>query len=156
MSYSKKENMFTKIKHVILEELKKGLSPEKLSQSLIGGFCIGIFPFLGTTTVLSLLFGWIFKLNQVILQTVNYLVYPLQFLMIPVYIKIVTKIFKVGEVPVNPIVMLEMFKKDWKLFLSTYLEVGLLAIVVWGMGTFLAFLLFHKMLVLFIKKMKRA
>ena len=146
--------MFTKIKTVIVGELKKGLTPEKLSQSLIGGFWIGIFPFLGTTTILSFIFGWFFKLNQVILQTVNYLVYPLQFLMIPVYIKIVSMIFTVGDVPVNPFVMLEMFNTDWKHFLSVYLEIGLLAVVVWSVGTLCSFLLFYQLFVFFIKKMK--
>jgi hypothetical protein len=146
--------MFTKIKAVVVGELKKGLSPEKLSQSLIGGFCIGVFPFLGTTTLLSFIFGWFFKLNQVILQTVNYLVYPLQFLMIPVYIKVVSLIFPVGDVPVNPLVMLEMFNNDWRHFFSLYLEIGLLAVVVWSVGTICLFLLFYPLLVFLIKKMK--
>ena len=66
--------------------LKQGLTAEKLALCIALGCAIGIIPMLGTTTVLCALAGWLFSLNQPAIQSVNYLVYPLQLaLLIPWY-----------------------------------------------------------------------
>lgn len=70
----------------VLTLLKQGLTPEKVALALAVGAVLGVFPALGTTTLLCALAGMLLGLNQVALQTANALVYPLQLvLLIPFY-----------------------------------------------------------------------
>jgi len=66
--------------------LRQGLSAKKLSLCLALGVTIGTFPVLGMTTILCTLAALIFKLNMPVIQFANYLVYPLQIvLLVPFY-----------------------------------------------------------------------
>lgn len=63
-------------------QLKQGAEPEKLAQSLSWGFALGVFPILGTTTTLCGMAAVGLKLNHIAIQLMNWLVYPLQILLI--------------------------------------------------------------------------
>ncbi len=66
--------------------LKQGLSPRKLALCVALGCVLGVFPVLGSTTILCAAVAWVARLNQPAIQTVNYLIYPLQWaLLIPFY-----------------------------------------------------------------------
>jgi uncharacterized protein (DUF2062 family) len=82
--------MITRIKTKMLRVLKtllqKGMSVRKISLSIAFGIVLGIFPVLGTTTLLCTIAAFIFRLNFPAIQVVNYVVYPLQiFLLAPFY-----------------------------------------------------------------------
>jgi len=55
-----------------------GLEPSKASLSVSLGFLWGVFPILGTCTILCTLTALLLKLNMGLIQAVNYLVYPIQ------------------------------------------------------------------------------
>jgi len=59
-----------------------GLTPEKLAFSVTIGIIAGIFPVLGTTTLLSLFFTLLFRQNIVIVQSVQWLFALLQIILI--------------------------------------------------------------------------
>jgi uncharacterized protein (DUF2062 family) len=66
----------------ILALLRQGITPEKLALSLAFGVAIGVFPVLGVSTpLLTVLALWL-RLNLPSIQLVNYLVSPLQLLLI--------------------------------------------------------------------------
>lgn len=69
-------------KQLIANQLRMGLSPEKLSWTIVAGAGIGLFPVLGSTTLLCFLLAGFFRLNQPVIQIVNYLVYPLQLILL--------------------------------------------------------------------------
>lgn len=70
----------------ILAQLRQGITPEKIALTLALGFALAVFPILGSTTILCALAAALLRLNQPIIQLVNYLAYPLQFLLlIPFY-----------------------------------------------------------------------
>ena len=71
-----------KIKIAIGKFIKKGLSIEKIALSVSLGMVLGIFPVLGSTTVLCAAAAIIFRLNQPLIQLVNYAVYPLQLMLL--------------------------------------------------------------------------
>jgi uncharacterized protein (DUF2062 family) len=74
------------LKKKFIAFLAQGLSPEKLALCVALGCVIGVFPALGWTTLLCALAAWTLRLNQPAIQSVNYVVYPLQFiLLIPFY-----------------------------------------------------------------------
>lgn len=73
-----------RIKQKIIQVLKQGLSPRKLALTFSLGFVLSMFPVIGTTTALTMLFAYLFRLNYVIIQLINWLASPICLaLMIP-------------------------------------------------------------------------
>lgn len=70
-----------KLYPTLLQLLKQGSSPKKLAICIACGMVIGIMPILGLPTPLCVVAAFIFRLNQVIIQLANYLVYPIQLLL---------------------------------------------------------------------------
>lgn len=73
---------FTRITLLIGNLLKQGISPEKISASIAWGIALGIFPLPGTTTMLCTIAALSLRLNLIVIQLVNWLVYPLQLALI--------------------------------------------------------------------------
>jgi uncharacterized protein (DUF2062 family) len=72
----------------ILGLLRQGLSPARLALSLAFGAGIGIFPVLGVSTPLLTLIALGLRLNLAAIQLVNYLVGPLQLLLIIPFVRV--------------------------------------------------------------------
>lgn len=136
--------MIKKIKSTIISELKSGTSPEKISQSLSVGILIGGFPLLGFTTGLGVLFGFLFRLNHIVVQATNYLMYPVQLLLIPVYIKVISFFMSVGNVPVRPDLIYKLFQEDWRHFLKLYGLVGIYAVLLWMAVSFALYFILYQ------------
>ena len=146
--------MIKKIKNTIKDQLTQGSTPEKLAQSLAVGVLIGIFPLLGLTTLLAGLLGHFFKLNHIVVQTANYFMYPVQIVMIPVYIKIVSSVIDVGDVPIRPDLMVKAFAADWLLFLKQYGLIAVYAIILWTILSVVLFFVLQKLFLPAIIKLK--
>ena len=68
----------------IVALLTQGITPEKIALSLACGIVLGIFPVLGSTTILCAAAAVLFGLNLPAIQLVNWLIYPMQlFLLLP-------------------------------------------------------------------------
>jgi uncharacterized protein (DUF2062 family) len=63
------------------------------------GSLIGVFPILGTTTALCGVAGVAFKLNHIAIQAMNWLVYPLQILLVIPFLQLGNIIF--GQPPLT-------------------------------------------------------
>jgi uncharacterized protein (DUF2062 family) len=72
----------------VLVLLKQGISPAKLAQSLAFGTVVGVFPVLGVPTPALLLLALWLRLNTPAIQLVNYLVSPLQLLLIIPFVRV--------------------------------------------------------------------
>lgn len=57
------------------------------SISLTVGIYLGVFPVIGTTTIMCLLAGFLFRLNHFILQSLNILLTPFQLLLVLPFLK---------------------------------------------------------------------
>jgi len=66
----------------LLVLLKQGVTPRKLALSLALGIVIGLVPVLGISTALCALVALALRLNMPAIQLVNYLLTPLQLLLI--------------------------------------------------------------------------
>jgi uncharacterized protein (DUF2062 family) len=77
----------------LISQIKQGASPIKLAQSVSVGAMIGIFPILGTTTTLCGITAVALRLNHIAVQTVNWLIYPLQLLLIIPFLRMGNVIF---------------------------------------------------------------
>jgi len=67
--------------------LTQGVTPDKLAATFAVGTTVSLFPFLGTTTALNVGIGLWFRMNQPLLQAINYLITPLHLVMILVYVR---------------------------------------------------------------------
>jgi hypothetical protein len=76
--------------------LSSGLTPRKLLATLCIGGALGLMPIVWGTTVLCAVAAYVFRLNQVVLQSVNYLLYPLQLALIIPYCRLGTRLFPWG------------------------------------------------------------
>src|ERR1700722_13162707 len=76
-----------------MDLLRVGATPEGLAWSLAMGVIIGINPVLGSTTVLALAAASAFRLNYMASQVSNHVVYPLQLLLLPVWIAMGSVLF---------------------------------------------------------------
>ncbi len=146
--------MLKKITSVIIEQIKMGVTPEKLTQSVIAGVIIGIIPYLGTATVLAALVATKMRLNHVVTQTVNYLMYPVQIIMIPIYIKVVGLIFDVGDTPIRPDLIYDQFKESPSVFMMKYGMIGFYAFFVWATLGLIIYFVFYPMILKAIEKFK--
>lgn len=120
-----------KISDPIFKQLKQGVSPHKLAQSVAFGMVLGTFPVLGPTTALCILAAAIFKLNHVAIQTINYVAYPLQFaLFIPFY-RMGEWIFSAEPIAIDIPMIIQEFNVDFMMALKKYAISALMAIVAW-------------------------
>jgi uncharacterized protein (DUF2062 family) len=97
------------------------------------GLALGIFPALGSTTLLCFLAALLFRLNLPAIQLVNYLVYPLQLVLLLPFIRAGEFLFHSARLPLSLSQIATMFKASaWQttkiLWLST-----VHAIVVWAL-----------------------
>lgn len=120
-----------KISKPLMAQLTQGVSPHHLALSCAFGITLGIFPILGSTTILCFLVGSLLKLNQPSIQVVNYLVYPLQLILFPVFIKTGEKIFNAVPITFDPLKLSHEFVEAPLVFLSKYGAAGCYGIVVW-------------------------
>jgi len=75
----------------IVHQMTQGITPERIALAISIGSACALFPIIGTTTILCLIVGVCFKLNQPIMQIINGILTPLH---IPVIIGLV----KIGEI----------------------------------------------------------
>lgn len=73
---------------VVMAQLMQGVTPQKMALSIALGLSLGIIPILGVTTALCAIVAIRFKLNQPVIQLVNWLVYPLQLGLLLVFVRI--------------------------------------------------------------------
>lgn len=67
--------------------LTEGVTPEKLGITVMLGFLFGIIPILGINSLILATIALRWRLNMVIIQIINYAVYPLQLILIVPFYK---------------------------------------------------------------------
>ena len=65
-----------------IDLLRQGVTPEKIALAIAAGAILGVFPVLGTTTLLCAAAAALLGLNLPLIQLVNAVVYPLQLILL--------------------------------------------------------------------------
>lgn len=121
-----------RLREVVRAQLRQGITPEQIALTLALGVVLGLFPILGTSTLLCALAGVALKLNQPVIQAVNFLVYPLQLLLLIPFYRAGEVLFRAEPVPIFSIAeLLARFEAGPLRFLIDYGQVGAYGIVVW-------------------------
>jgi len=116
----------------IVAQLRQGITPRKIALTLALGGTLGIFPILGATTLLCGVAGVWLRLNQPIIQLVNYLVYPVQLILLIPFYRAGEKLFGAEPVPIVDVAgLIARFGEGPLQFLRDYGLVGLYGIAVW-------------------------
>ncbi|MGA9528663.1 MAG: DUF2062 domain-containing protein [Terriglobales bacterium] len=103
----------------IVALLTQGITPEKIALSLAFGIVLGIFPVLGSTTVLCAVAALIFELNLPAIQLVNYLIYPAQLFLLVPFIRMGEKLFRAAPLPLSLTQIVAMVRADPAQAIST-------------------------------------
>lgn len=85
----------------ILELLKQGITPHKIALGVAFGVLLGIAPVLGTTIVSCTLAALALRLNLVLIQIVNNLVYPFQLLLLIPFVQAGQWLFREPPMPLS-------------------------------------------------------
>ncbi|HPC45074.1 MAG TPA: DUF2062 domain-containing protein [Candidatus Latescibacteria bacterium] len=115
----------------IMDLLKQGVTPEKIALSMAAGGALGVFPVLGSTTILCTLAAFLFRLNMPAIQIVNYVMFPLQLLLLIPFIRFGEWIFHADPIPFSASEMAAMFRSDFQGSMGLLWVTGLQAIVAW-------------------------
>lgn len=115
----------------ITAQLRQGITAEKIAVTIAIGVVLGVFPILGATTLLCAVAGIALKLNQPIIQLVNYFVYPLQLVLLIPFYRAGASLFGREQIPLSIPLLFERFSADSVQFLKDFGMVALLGIAVW-------------------------
>jgi len=116
----------------IVAQLTQGLTPEKIALTIAIGSSIAMFPLLGTTTIICLIVGVFMRLNQPIIQAVNYACTPIHIPFIYYSFKWGEKLFGVMHSRLEMKVMRRLLMDDPIQFVRDYGATAFHAVVVWA------------------------
>ena len=101
-----------KYRNLIKNIFVQGVSPKKLALTISLGIFIGIIPVLWGSTLICALLAFAFRLNQLSIQAANFLVYPIQIVLIIPFYRIGAGIFPWGQ-SVSPDIFAKGIKNAW-------------------------------------------
>ena len=102
-----------KLTRHVLELLKQGITPHKIALATALGALLGIAPVLGTTIVSCTVAALALRLNLVLIQIVNNLVYPLQLLLLIPFVQAGQWLFRQPPLPLSVSQIVAMVKADF-------------------------------------------
>ena len=132
----------------VLAQLTQGITPEKIALTIAVGSALALFPMLGVTTLFCFIAGIILRLNQPIIQVVNYLCTPVHVPLIFYFWHLGEKAFGAPHVKMH---FRETAEVMWHLLLTEpatfFHRFGVLVLhagVVWAViAPFWIFLIYH-------------
>jgi uncharacterized protein (DUF2062 family) len=116
---------------LIVSQLTQGFTPQKIALTIALGLNLGLFPILGTTTALCAIAGVWLKLNQPVIQLVNWLASPLQLAMILVFVRIGEWIVHAQPVSFSIPELFRKFHESPVKFFQEFGVTGLHGIIAW-------------------------
>lgn len=124
--------------------LKQGITPEKLALSVGLGVSLGIFPMIGSTTLLCVIFGFLFRVNQPAIQLINYFTAPLQLILFIPFFQMGAFIFHSDPFPFSVQEIFSMLSTDaWSAIRSLW-SANLQAVAAWILvGPLLSFTIYR-------------
>jgi uncharacterized protein (DUF2062 family) len=129
--------MMPSIKKKLLKLVKmllgEGMSVEKVTLSIALGFALGIFPLVGSTTVLCAIAALVLRLNLPAIQAVNYLVYPLQLVLLVPFYGAGNWLFGNRSLPAIKQNLIDLVKTDFWGGLAGLWDLTMYAAIVWLM-----------------------
>jgi len=96
----------------VMAQLRQGMTVERVSWTISLGVVFGVFPIMGSTTVVCILVAWAFRLNQALLHVFKTAVYPLHLALILVFIRLGERLHGAPLIKFSIPELLGKFKDD--------------------------------------------
>ena len=143
----------------LIRLLEQGVTPKEIALGVAVSATLGVFPVLGSTTLLTTVFALTFRMNLPLVQLVNFSVYPLQILLLVPFMKIGENIFRFAELKYSLSEILNMLSNDITKTIETLWYVSLQGIGAWliiaPLASILLFLIIYKTINLFVYKLEK-
>jgi uncharacterized protein (DUF2062 family) len=120
-----------KVRDPLVAELRQGVTPEALATAVATGAALGLLPFLGTTTAACALAGRLARLNHLALQLTNYLLAPVQLLLIIPFVRLGERLTGAEPVAIDLATVARVFTETPGLFFERFGLAGLHAALAW-------------------------
>lgn len=124
-----------KLRHLLVGLLRQGTTPRKLAITCALGVVIGIFPLYGSTTLLCFALAVPLRLNVLLIQAVNYLLTPVQLLLILPFMQSGTWLFGLPPLPFSWGYLAAMGPADFRKLMWIAGQAVVAAMVVWALIT---------------------
>ena len=139
----------------LLALLRQGVTPEKIALGLALGIVIGTTPLIGSTTILCIVAAALLRLNPAAIQLVNYLMFPVQLMLLIPFFRAGEWLFGSAHNPitldqVRQLVQMNIWKAIATLWTST-----IHALAVWAIVGSMALCPLYWLLLLPIRKLAR-
>jgi uncharacterized protein (DUF2062 family) len=121
----------TKILGLAKSMLKEGMSLRKIALCLALGTVLGIFPVLGATTLLCTIAALALRLNLPAIQFINYMVYPLQLVLLAPFYGAGSWLFNQQNWPFPNSNLIRLLQNDFWGSMSSLWDLTLYAILTW-------------------------
>jgi uncharacterized protein (DUF2062 family) len=122
-----------KIINPVLDLLKQGITPEKLSLSVALGITLGIIPLLGIITIVCAFLALHFRLNAAVMIIFSNLVYPIQIALYVPFIRLGEYTFDIPSIPFSLSEVVASIRHDWVEAINRFGLANLLGLFSWAM-----------------------
>jgi uncharacterized protein (DUF2062 family) len=129
----------------VISLLKQGLTPQILAMSMASGIIIGTFPLVGTTTAICTMVAILFRMNLLVTQLGNWLIYPIQLLLIVPFIILGEHLFG-SPSTLDPSHIVTLLRTDLWTTLQLFSKMILHAAIAWIICAPFAFAAIYYML----------
>jgi uncharacterized protein (DUF2062 family) len=116
---------------LVARQLTQGVTPERLALTIALGLVLGVFPVLGTTTILCGIAAAALGLNQPVIQLVNYIAYPAQLVALIPFYRAGETLFHRPHLPLSIPLLVERFRGNTGKFFADFGIVAVDGVVVW-------------------------
>ncbi len=125
--------------------LRQGITPARLALSMASGLTIGIFPIVGTTTAICTMAAIVLRMNLLVIQLGNWLIYPLQLILVVPFLIMGERIFG-STSNLDPSYVAELLRTDVLLAVQTVSRVIMHGAFAWALCAPLIFLTLYAVL----------
>ena len=116
---------------VIVAQFTQGITPQKIALTIALGVNLAMFPILGSTTFLCAVAGISLRLNQPVIQLVNWLAYPLQLFMLLPFVRLGEWLMHGQPVSFSIPELIQKFDRSPAEFMREFGMTGVHGIVAW-------------------------
>jgi uncharacterized protein (DUF2062 family) len=144
-----------KILRPLIALLRQGVTPEKIAQGLALGIVIGVTPAIGSTTILCTVAAFLLRLNPAAIQVVNYLMMPVQLILLIPFLRAGEVVFGVAHNPVTLESIRELIQANvWNAIAMLWTST-VHALVVWAVVGSLAVFPIYRLLLTPLRRLAR-
>jgi uncharacterized protein (DUF2062 family) len=116
---------------IVVAQLHQGVTADKIALTLAIGLILGLFPIFGTTSALCVIAALWLKLNQPIIQLVNWLAAPLQLPGIYLFVRIGERLTRSPPVQFSINGLVQQFRASPLQFMRLFGMTGLRGVLAW-------------------------